>query len=213
MIPGWRVSRRETYPSHSLRGPLRTAVTGGARTHTRERERARAAERREERTRAATAASATAWWCGDQGGCTGCLDDHRVMSLGAWRPAAAADDDPEIAFPAGGSRPAIAPLLAASPLRPNSPREFASSSCIARSSASSWRAPYGLRRLSVDGDDEFRSTFGRASLFLYSHSTVRHARVRRADLREFASQISRPGGSRRSGTYTHTTHEDAFTSK
>lgn len=127
---------------HTLRGPLRIAAAGDARTHTgareneRERERERERRRGERRERgrrtraAATAASAaaTAWWCGDQGGCTGCLDDHRVMSLEAWRPAAAADDDPEAAFPAGGWWPVVVAPLTASPLRPNSRREFASSS-------------------------------------------------------------------------------------
>lgn len=98
-----RITRREL----GRRTLLRAARHAHTRGRARERERRqRGGERRERgrRTRAA-ATAASAWRCGDQGGgCTGCLDDHRVMSVGAWRPAAAADDDPEAAFPAGGTR-------------------------------------------------------------------------------------------------------------
>lgn len=155
-------------------------------THGRARENERGREERE-RTRAA---SGTARWCGDQGGCTGCLDDHRVMSLEAWRPAAAADDNPEAAFPAGGSRPVIAPL-AASPLRPNSRREFASSSCVARA------VRIRRRRLPVNGDGEFRSTFGKGVTvsLLSLHCPARSGAPIYAStrVREYASQISREG--------------------
>lgn len=188
--------------------------TGREITRERKRERKERKREREERTRAAATAASAAWWCGDQGGCTRCLDDHRVMSLEAWRPSATADDDPEAAFPVGD----LCWWPLAAPLRPNSRREFASSSCVARSSAWSWpRAPYtlytSLHHVVCPRDDKeiysrskFRSTFGGASLFLFysPHSAVRHVRVRRADSREYASQISRSKGTRRSGTYTRT---------
>lgn len=151
MISDRCVYGETTYPLHFPR-----RLWNGARTHTSTRdksERERGKERRRQReiergrgrrTRTATAttttAAAAAWWS-SKGGCTGCFDDHRVMSPNAWRPAVAADDDPEAAFPAVRPLP-IVPLLLlpASSLRPNSPGEF-SSSCVARARPFRVRAP------------------------------------------------------------------------
>lgn len=104
--PVARITRREL-GRRTQRGPSSSRVPllrAARQRHAHTRGRARERERRQrgggERRERGQWTAASVWRCGDQGGCTGCLDDHRVMSVGAWRPAAAADDDPEAAFPA-----------------------------------------------------------------------------------------------------------------
>lgn len=189
----WRVSRRrETYPSHSAGAVAYrccgrcTYTHGRARERAREIERGRETERREKRTRAENASG------DDDGGVDGGNGVvvwrsgrmHRVprrssrhvsrsVAAGRGRRRRSRSCIPRWRLVADGGS-AAGCFSSSSELAPRVRLLLMG----ARSSALSSRAVrrgYGRPHRS-DGDDEFRSTFGGASLFLSSHSTVRHAR-------------------------------------